>query len=118
AKEEQEELRSFRTKGSSGREQCKTIGEDQGAARNVLRQGILIGSVAPTIATRDKKHGGRRDAGHEERVVIGAADHFEKRKFVRAASLGEGVCNQRRTVCRRVRVEQFGSNRDTAFQSD
>ena len=42
---------------------------------DVLGTGELIGPVGPSVATRDEDHAGRRDPGHEEAVVVGAADH-------------------------------------------
>mmetsp|Transcript_20774 Transcript_20774/g.52362 ORF Transcript_20774/g.52362 Transcript_20774/m.52362 type:complete len:345 (+) Transcript_20774:211-1245(+) len=46
------------------------------AAAHVLRGGVLVRAVADAAAAGDEDHGGGRDAGHEEGVVVGAAHHL------------------------------------------
>jgi AGZA family xanthine/uracil permease-like MFS transporter len=65
------------------------FGEDQRAAGNVFRGGVFVGAVAVAVAAWDEEHHRGRDARHEKRVVIGAADHFEERKAMRRAGFGE-----------------------------
>ena len=49
--------------------------EHVNAAADPLRRGVFVGPVTHAAAAGNEEHGDRSDARHEERVVIGAADH-------------------------------------------
>ena len=53
----------------------KSGGQHARAEGDVVGRGVLVGPVADAAAAGDEDHGDGRDAGHEEGVVIGAADH-------------------------------------------
>ena len=70
------------------------------APGDILGRRVFIRAVADTVAAGDEEHGYRRDAGHEERVVISAADHAlvtRSRRFAR----GDKRFHDRRAGLRR-----------------
>ena len=62
---------------------------------DIRRGGILVRPVAYAVAAGDEDHRDGRDAGHEERVVIGAADHL----FIWDALFGADVLRSSSTIC-------------------
>mmetsp|Transcript_29455 Transcript_29455/g.87111 ORF Transcript_29455/g.87111 Transcript_29455/m.87111 type:complete len:306 (+) Transcript_29455:711-1628(+) len=49
--------------------------QDMRALLDLVRGGEFVRPVAPAIAARDEDHAGGRNASHEQRVMVRAADH-------------------------------------------
>src|SRR5215472_14659159 len=65
-----------------------------------------------------EQHRSWSDASHEERVVIGAADHLHAGHFRRHARLPQYTHDPGGTGRRRIRVQQLGQVRDTSSRAD
>ena len=70
--------------------------------------------MADTSAARDEDHGRGADFGHEERIVIGAADHFLGRQLKLATNFKNGVNQAGITKGRRLHIETLDLKIDTA----
>ena len=59
----------------SGGEAGEGAGEDFNAFGDLVGARVFVGTVAPAAAAGDENHFDRAQQRHEERVVVGAADH-------------------------------------------
>src|SRR5262245_7490306 len=74
--------------------------------------------MAHTVAAWHKQHRRWSDAGHEERVVICAADHLHPRHSCRRARLLKHTHDPGGTGRWRIRIQQFGRARYTSPRAD
>jgi hypothetical protein len=72
--------------------------------------------MAVSIAAGNKEHSCGSDARYKERIVVGAADHFEKLEPMLAAGIGQGCPHFRGAICGRIGIEQFSLNRNLALR--
>src|SRR5260370_21104053 len=81
----------------------------------MLRDCILVGTVAVSVAAGDEQHRNRGDAGDEKRVMISATDHRNRLQFVLTAGLRKCFDYRGSTVRRRVGVQQLSVDRHLPF---
>src|ERR1700734_1643920 len=73
-----------------GCELRESFGQNYCSLRDGFRRCIFVRAMAHSAATGNKQHCGGRNPRHEERIMIGAADHALEREAVRFASLDKG----------------------------
>src|SRR5207253_8134472 len=74
--------------------------------------------MAVTMAAGNEEHAGRGDARNEKGIVVGTADHFEKREPMLATRIGEDHAHFGSAIRWRIGVEQFGLNEDVALRGE
>ncbi len=102
----------------SRREHRQRVRQHLDTVGDRVRRCVLVRPMADAASARDEDHSGRRDARHEERIVVRAADHpltFQPAARTRA---GHSLDDLRRTRGRRIHVDDFTAHRHTAPFSD
>src|SRR5271165_3413453 len=105
----------IRVRAGLRRKLGQRFGEHQCSAGNILRRSVLVGTMTEALAAGDEQHTRGRDARHEQRIVIRAADHLQEGRVVLLAGVGEGVDDARGAVGGGVGGDLLGFDVHVAF---
>src|SRR5438874_11303086 len=83
------------------------LSEHPGSGGEIFRRRIFVRPMADTFAAADKQHSDFGDAGHEKRVVIGAAHHGQARNSECLAGLSQRIYCPRARFCRWIGIDDF-----------
>src|SRR6266542_5867379 len=96
------------------RQPGERMGQHRDAGRNLRGRGVFIRPMADAAAARNEDHRGWAKLRHEQRIVIGPADHRLRRQLQRGANFPERRDHDGMASRRRIRVDQLQRPFDTA----
>src|SRR5207249_1191674 len=85
------QIREIRPKQALSRQFLQRPCQNPHAIANMFRGGIFVRTMADPAAAWNENHGRRTYPHHEERIVVGAADHFFDRKSKFVANLSDSL---------------------------